>query len=159
MNGRGISVVWMSLGVALLLMILPLPEWARAFRPQWAVLVLIYWCLALPHRISVGTGFVLGLLLDVLTGTLLGQHALGLSLVAYLTVQLHARIRVFPLWQQAFAVLVLLVMEHMLSLWVMAATGQAPPALRYWAIPLVSALLWPWVFVTLRNVRRRFKVT
>ncbi len=159
MNGRGVGVVWLTLGVALLLMILPLPEWARAFRPQWAVLVLIYWCLALPHRISVGTGFVLGLLLDVLTGTLLGQHALGLSLVAYLTVQLHARIRVFPLWQQAFAVLVLLVLEHLLSLWVMTAIGQAPPALRYWAIPLVGALLWPWVFVTLRNVRRQFKVT
>ncbi len=159
MNGRGSSVVWLSLGAALLLMILPLPEWARAFRPQWAVLVLIYWCLALPHRVSVGTGFLLGLLLDVLTGTLLGQHALGLSLVAYLAVQLHARIRVFPLWQQAFAVLVLLVMEHMLSLWVMAATGQATPTLRYWAAPLVGALLWPWVFVTLRNVRRRFKVT
>ncbi len=159
MNGRSISVVWTSLGMALLLMILPLPEWARAFRPQWAVLVLIYWCLALPHRISVGTGFVLGLLLDVLTNTLLGQHALGLSLVAYLSVQLHTRIRIFPLWQQTFAILVLLVMEHMLSLWVTAATAAAPAALRYWTIPLVSALLWPWVFVILHNVHRQFKVT
>lgn len=158
MNGRGLGIIWATFGIALLLTILPLPEWARPLRPQWVSLVLIYWCLALPHRISVGTGFVLGLLLDVLTGTLLGQHALGLSLVAYLAVQLHARIRVFPLWQQALAVLVLLTMEQILSFWVMAITGQSPPGLQYWAIPLIGALLWPWNFVTLRNIRRHFKV-
>ncbi|HHI77043.1 MAG TPA: rod shape-determining protein MreD [Gammaproteobacteria bacterium] len=158
MNGRRLWVIWLTFAVALLLTILPLPEWARPFRPQWATLALIYWCLALPHRISVGTGFVLGLLLDVLTGTLLGQHALGLSLVAYIAVQLHARIRVFPLWQQAFAVLVLLTLEQILSLWAMAASGQATPGLRYWAIPVTGAALWPWTFMLLRNVRRRFKV-
>lgn len=158
MNGRGLGIIWLTFGIALLLTILPLPEWARPLRPQWVSLVLIYWCLALPHRISVGTGFTLGLLLDVLTGTLLGQHALGLSLVAYLAVQLHARIRVFPLWQQALAVLVLLTMEQILSFWVIAIIGQRPPELQYWAIPLIGALLWPWTFVTLRNIRRHFKV-
>lgn len=159
MNQKGGLIIALTFCVALLLVILPLPEWARSFRPQWATLVLIYWCLALPHRVSVGAGFFLGILLDVLTGTLLGQHALGLSLVAYITVQLHARIRVYPLWQQSLAVLVLLVIEHLLSLWAMGASGQIPPGLRYWIIPLVGAVLWPWIFVTLRNIRRHFKIT
>lgn len=158
MNPRGGWIIALTFCAALLLMILPMPEWARDFRPQWVTLVLIYWCLALPHRIGVWSGFTLGILLDVLTGTLLGQHALGLSLVAFLSVQLHARLRVFPLWQQALAVLVLLTIEHLLSFWAIGASGQTPPGLKYWAIPPVGALLWPWVFVTLRNIRRHFRI-
>jgi rod shape-determining protein MreD len=159
MNARGGWIIFLTFAVALLLTILPIPEWARAYRPQWVSLTLIYWCIALPHRIGVGTGFSLGIALDVLTGTLLGQHSLGLSLVAFLAVQLHARIRVFPFWQQALAVMVLLVIEHLFALWVMGATGQLPPGLIYWVVPPIGALLWPWVFLTLRDVRRRFKIT
>lgn len=159
MNGRGTWMILLTFCVALLMTILPLPEWARPFRPQWVTLTLIYWCIALPHRVGVGSGFTLGIVLDVLTGTLLGQHALGLSLVAFLSVQLHARVRVFPFWQQALAVLVLLVIEHLFALWVIGATGQRAPGLIYWLIPPIGALLWPWVFVTLRDVRRRFKIS
>lgn len=159
MNTRGTWVLLVTFLVALLMMILPMPEWARPYRPQWVTLTLVYWCIALPHRIGVGTGFVLGIILDVLTGTLLGQHALGLSIVAFLALQSHARIRVFPFWQQALAVMVLLIVEHLLALWVMGSTDQPPPRLNYWLVPVIGAILWPWVFVTLRDVRRRFKIT
>jgi len=155
---RGNLMILITFCVALLLTILPIPEWARAFRPQWVTLVLIYWSMALPHRIGVGIGFVTGILLDVLTGTLLGQHALGLSVVAFATVKLHQRVRVFPLWQQSLVVLVLLVVDHLLALWVMGAINQPPPGLVYWAVPPIGALLWPWVFVVLRDLRRRFHV-
>jgi len=159
MNSRGYWMIALTFVVALLLMILPLPEWARPYRPQWVSLTLIYWCIALPHRVGIGTGFTLGLVMDVVTGTLLGQHALGLSLVAFLALQLYARVRVFPFWQQMLAVLVLLVVEHLFALWVMGVIGQQTPPLIYWVIPVIGAFLWPWIFVTLRDVRRRFKVT
>lgn len=158
MNAKGTGVIAFTFCIALLMAIMPLPEWARPFRPQWVSLTLIYWCIALPHRVGVGTGFVVGIVMDVLTGTLMGQHALGLSLIAFLAVQTHARVRVFPLWQQSVAILLLLVLEHLLSLWVMGASGKTPPGLVYWVIPLIGALLWPWVFVTLRDIRRRFKI-
>jgi rod shape-determining protein MreD len=157
-QSRGGLAILASFCVALILTILPLPEWAQPFRPQWVTLVLIYWTLALPHRVGVGIGFLNGMALDVLTGTLLGQHALGLSIVAFATVTLHQRVRVFPLWQQSLVVLVLLVVEHLLALWVMGATGETPPGLSYWAIPPIGAMLWPWVFVILRDIRRRFHV-
>ena len=145
--------------LALVLTVMPFPAWAQDFRPQWVALVLIYWCLALPERVGVGTAWVLGIFQDVLSGTLLGQHALSLSLVAYLSVRLHQRIRIFPLWQQSLSVLVLLLMERLLSLWVIGATGQPTPSLWYWAPTLVGMLLWPWIFIVLRDVRRRFKVS
>ena len=158
-TGPGRLVILATFCVALLLMILPMPDWARAFRPQWVTLVLIYWVIALPHRVGVGSGFVAGIILDVLTGTLLGQHALGLSIVAFIAIQLHQRIRVFPFWQQSLGILVLLLIEHLLAFWLTGATRGITPGLTYWAVPLIGALLWPWVFVTLRKIRRHFKMS
>ena len=155
---QGGLVIVATVCVAMLLMILPMPEWARPFRPQWVTLVLLYWAIALPHRVGVGSGFAVGLVLDVLTGTLLGHHALGLSVVVFIAIQLHQRIRVFPFWQQSLGILVLLVVQHLLELWIIGATRGVAPGLSYWAIPLIGALLWPWMFVTLRKVRRHFKV-
>lgn len=158
-GSRGTSIILLTVCIALLLTILPIPEWARPYRPQWVTLVLLYWAIALPHRVGVGSGFVAGIAMDVLTGTLLGQHALGLSIVTFVAIQLHQRIRVFPLWQQSLGVLVLLVIEHLLALWITGTTRGIAPGLNYWAVPLIGALLWPWVFVTLRKVRRHFKVS
>jgi rod shape-determining protein MreD len=155
---RSTLVIGITIALAMLLVVLPIPEWARPYRPQWTTLTLLYWAIALPHRVGVGTGFSVGLLLDVLTGTLLGQHALGLSVVLFIAIQLHLRIRVFPLWQQSLGVLVLLLVEHLLDLWVIGATRGDAPGLDYWAVPVIGALLWPWIFVTLRQVRRHFKV-
>ncbi len=158
-GGPGRLIILTTVGIAMLLMILPMPDWARPFRPQWVTLVLVYWAIALPHRVGVGSGFLAGIVLDALTGTLLGQHALGLSVVMFMALQLHQRIRVFPFWQQSLGILVLLVVEHLLALWVIGATRGVAPSLSYWAVPLIGALLWPWIFVTLRKVRRHFKVT
>jgi len=157
--GQGRLVIIATLGVAMLLTILPMPEWARPFRPQWVALVLLYWAIALPHRVGVGSGFVAGVVLDVLTGTLLGQHALGLSVVTFIAIELHQRIRVFPFWQQSLGILILLVIDHLLALWVTGATRGVAPGLVYWTVPLIGALLWPWIFVTLRKIRRHFKVS
>lgn len=158
-GGGGRLVIIATLCIAMLLTILPMPDWARPFRPQWVTLVMLYWAIALPHRVGVGSGFIAGIILDVLTGTLLGQHALGLSVVTFVAIQLHQRIRVFPFWQQSLGILVLLVIEHLLALWVTGATRGNSPGLIYWSVPLIGALLWPWVFVTLRKVRRHFKVS
>jgi rod shape-determining protein MreD len=154
-GGVIVSVFLLALGLA----VMPLPVWAQDFRPQWVSLALIYWCMALPQRVSIGSAWSMGVLEDVLTGTLLGQHALGLTLVAYLTLKLHLRVRIFPLWQQSLVVLALLLVERLLGLWVIGATGQPTPTLWYWAPTLVGTLLWPWVYIVLRDVRRRFKVT
>ncbi len=156
---RGGSVILVTLLIALALVIFPLPGWAKDFRPQWATLTLIYWCIALPQRVGVFTGWTVGLALDVLTGTLLGQHALGLSLVAFLALKLHQRIRVFPIWQQAMIVFLLLLVERLFSLWVMGAVHLPPPPLWYWVPPFVGMLLWPWIFAILRAVRQHYHVS
>ncbi len=97
-------VIIASLILAFMLTAMPLPEWAVNWRPAWVAMFLIYWCMALPDRVGIGIGWLLGLLLDVQQGTVLGQNALGLAVIAYVTLRSHQRIRVFPLVQQAILV-------------------------------------------------------
>lgn len=151
-------IIYLTLLAGYLLAIMPLPEWSLSYRPQWVALILIYWCMALPERVGVGVGFTAGLLLDVLSGTLLGQHALGLSVVAFLALKLHLRIRVMPLRQQVFSIFILLLVERLLALWSTGAAGYPTPSLGYWITPIISMLLWPWIYLTLRRIRRRFRV-
>ena len=149
----------LSFVLAFLLTLMPLPDWARFYRPQLSTLVLIYWTLASPHRVGVGVGWVTGLVVDVITGTLLGQHALALALIAYITEKMHQRLRLFPLWQQALTVLVLLLIEKLLSLWVMGAISQQVPSLTFWIPPVVGMLLWAWLYILLRDLQHRFQVS
>jgi len=152
---RGAWALWLSLLAALFLSVLPMPGWIEEFRPPWVALTLIFWCLTLPERVGVLSAFAAGLVLDVTTGALLGHHALGLAVVAYVVVELHQRVRTFPLWQQTLFVWLLLLVERLLYLWVLGATGQPTPTLVYWMPTLLGALLWPWVFVVLRDLGRR----
>lgn len=148
-----------TFSVALILTIMPFPVWAEPFRPDWVGLVLIYWCLAIPERISVGTGWLLGFLQDVLYGSLLGSNAIGKTLVAFLAVRLHLQLRMFPRWQQAVSVFGLLITNQLLVLWIRGAIGQAPETFSYWTPSIVGALLWPWLFIILRDLRRRSDIS
>ncbi|MBK1724213.1 rod shape-determining protein MreD [Thiocystis violacea] len=145
----------LTLTLALYLTILPLSAWPLDQRPPWVVLALLFWCFAAPGRVGVLVGFFTGLLLDVLTGTLLGQNALALSVTAYLALILRPRIRIFPLWQQTFFIWLILLVERLLTLWVIGATGEPMPPLSYWTPSLIGMLLWPFMSLLLDPIERR----
>lgn len=155
-NGRWVIVV--SLLLALLLSIVPMPLWAQWGRPEWVALVLVYWVIALPERVGIAVAWGAGLLLDIIEGAPLGQHAFAFAVVAYLCLILYQRLRMFSPWQQAGVVFVLVGLSQMLCHWVQTLTGTASPNLFFLLPALVSALLWPWVVALLRFCRRQFHV-
>lgn len=158
-SARGGWVIVASLLFAFWLSVLPLPEWARWARPEWVALVLIYWVIALPQRIGVGVAWLTGLGLDLVEGAPLGENALALAVIAYLALILYQRMRMYAAWQQAGVVFVLVGINQLLCHWVQTMTAKAMPTLMFLFPALVSALLWPSVFLLLRFLRRRFKVT
>jgi rod shape-determining protein MreD len=157
LNGGG--VIFFSFIVALMLTAMPLPEWAINWRPAWVAMVLIYWCMALPHRVGIGVGWLLGIFLDVLQGTLLGQNAIGLAILAFLTLKSHQRVRMYPLVQQALVICLFVVVYQLLSLWVRGIMGIPPRSWTYWMPAFTSMVLWPWLFIILRDLRRRYHVS
>lgn len=142
-----------SLLCALALAIIPLPTVVQPFRPDWVVLVLIYWSLMAPGRVGLLSAFFLGVLLDTLSGALLGQHALALLAVAYITQRFHLRIRVFPIWQMSLTVLALLAVYQFLLFWVDGVAGRTVLGVERGAPVLMGALLWPFILGFLENIR------
>lgn len=151
-------IIWSSLLTAFMLTLLPLPLWASPYQPNWVLLVLIYWAMALPHRVDVGVAWIAGLFLDVFKENLLGQNSFSLALAIYIILNLHQRLRLFPRWQQALVVLLLTVVNQIISLWVRAIVSAAPMRGDYWAPVLTTPMFWPWIFFVLRDLRRRFSV-
>ncbi|HEY9135051.1 MAG TPA: rod shape-determining protein MreD [Pseudomonadales bacterium] len=156
---RGTGVILFTFVLMYVLMILPLPEWAQWAWPEWVTMSLIYWTIVLPSRVGILTGWILGLGLDILLGTVLGEHALALALVAYLSLVLHRRVRVYPLWQQSFIVFLLIGMQLLVVRIVQAAVGTVPSSLLYWLPCLVSAFAWPFFSFILNALRYRFAIS
>ncbi|MDY6942878.1 MAG: rod shape-determining protein MreD [Pseudomonadota bacterium] len=143
--------------VAIGLTIVPLPQWVDIARPEWVALTMIYWCMAMPWRVSIGTAWCLGLLLDVLQGATLGQHALALVLVAYLIQRFYLQLRSFPVWQQSLVVMLLLLVYKFPLFWISGMSSRVEPVLGWQAV-IASGLLWPWVFALLRGIRRHYEL-
>jgi rod shape-determining protein MreD len=148
-------VIYLSLLVALVLMILPLPDWAQIYRPNWMALVLIYWSMALPKRVGLLFAFFSGIILDTSLGTLLGQHTLALVIIIAINMNFYQRIRVLALAQQAIYVFVLLLINQVVIVWVEGVLGRSTPLLAFFSAPFIGMLIWPWVFVILRDIRRK----
>lgn len=157
-QGFGYMVILLTFLAAAVLSVVPLPSWLQWARPEWIALTLIYWCMALPHRVGIGSGLLAGVGLDVLEGAVLGQHALALVVVALLAILLYQRLRVYSLWQQAGVVFILVGINQLICQWVQNVEGvSAVPPL--FLLPAVSsALLWPLVLLVLRGLRRYFQV-
>ena len=157
MKLSGYFVVLVSFFVAMVLAVFPMPYLLNYVRPEWLVMTLIFWVLALPAHIGVFMGFAMGLLLDVLEGHLLGQSALALSLVAYLTLSLYGRLRLFNPLQQSMIVFVLVGLYQLVHYWAESMfMGQGK---FVWLWPAVgSAALWPLWYGVLNWTRHTFRI-
>ena len=122
-------------------------------------MVLIYWAMALPYRVGIGSAWAAGLVLDVLEGSTLGVNALALVVVAYVALSLHLRMRMFSTLQQSGLVLALVGLNLMLCNWLQILTGQSVSAnLMFLMAAVTSAVIWPSLFQLLRQIRRSFDV-
>jgi rod shape-determining protein MreD len=151
-------VVAASLLLAMILRILPLPRELFLLNPDWVLLFLLYWNMAIPDRVGVGTAWFAGLITDALTGRMLGQHALAYAVVAYVCIRLHRRLRLYPLYQQALSILLFQFMSQLLVFWTQNIKAVNAIGAGYWTPSLVGALAWPAVFMALRRIRRHFDI-
>ena len=151
-------VVWITLLVAGIFSIMPLPEWLSLIRPAWVPIVMIYWVLALPDRFGLLFAFITGLFLDVFQGNIFGLSSIGMVVLAFVVLSLHRRLRLFPVWQQAFMVFLMVACYQMLLVWMRSALGDSIPSIWYLLPAISSALIWPWLMSGLRFLRRYFRV-
>ncbi|CAH0534463.1 Rod shape-determining protein MreD [Vibrio stylophorae] len=156
LQGRGI--IWCSLILAMVLQAAPWPAAIEPFRPSWILLVLFYWVLALPHRVNVGSALFIGLLWDLLLGSTLGVRGMMVSVLTYILALNFQVIRNMSLWQQAAIIAFMTMIGKLMEFWLQYVVRDiqfAPDML--WG-SLFDFLLWPWIFLLLRRVRRHFRI-
>jgi len=144
--------------IALVLTIYPLTGAWIWYRPHLLLLVVIYWALNHGHQVGVLYAYTIGLWLDISTESLLGQNAFTFALVAYLTLKVHQRLRLFPLWQQAFVIMLFVGVYQLLMLWIEAITQGVTYTLVYWMPLLTTSLAWPLVKTFLNTYTKRLRV-
>jgi rod shape-determining protein MreD len=148
---------WIAIALALLLMLVPLPEAIQPLKPYWPALVLVYWSLEATDRVSVGLAFGVGLAADLLNSALLGDQALRLAVLVFIVLRFRSRLRFFPVWQQSLAIFLLLLNNHVLQALIRVFAGDAPMPALSWLAPAAGAIVWPFVFLLLDDVNMRLR--
>jgi rod shape-determining protein MreD len=155
---QGGWVIFVTVLVAFFLQALPLPDMLAVARPEWVLLVMIYWTLALPHRPMLFSVWVVGLFQDVLQSSVLGLHALVFLIVIAVALRFYQRIRVASLLNQALMVFAALIFCQFLFLWAYSLNGYAVGSWLYWLPSVISALFWAPVCLFLRFLHKYFAV-
>ena len=146
-------VLPVSILLALLLGLVPLPASMQPLRPYWLALVLAYWVLEEPEKIGLGAAFVLGLVADLAFGGLIGEQAMRLVLLAFILDRFRPRMRFFPLSQQALAIGGLLLNDRVVSLVIHVVLGAVQLPWTYWVAPMLGMLLWGPLYLVLDALR------
>lgn len=124
--------------------------------PPMTLLMLAFWAIHTPRFINIGTAFVMGLLLDVIYSTVLGHHAFAYVIVLYVLVRWHRRIRVYPLWQQTLAIIVLVLIERLIYYWIETALYFAPMNFHFLICVPMVILIWPIVYWINTRIQQAF---
>jgi rod shape-determining protein MreD len=158
MKHRGLHevfVILLSLFIAFGLTILPLPKMAYVFMPDWVFLIVLYWIIFLPQAVGLTTAWLTGLLVDVLTNSLLGEHAMAGVLAAYLGLKFYRRIRTLQMWQQMVSIMLLLCVYRAVLFWIQGMIQQ-PLNPATWFAVITGTLLWPIIVMLLHEPQRRW---
>ncbi len=156
-NSSGSWFIVLTLLVAMIITLLPLPDGWQAWRPSWVMLVLSFWVISIPERIGLLWAFICGLLLDVLLNTSLGVHSFSLAISIFIIQILYKRIRLFPHWKQALSIAAISCIYIVINFWLVRMTGKSQQYIP-WSAIIVNGILWPWVYIILGSLSGYFKV-
>lgn len=159
MPGQQINLYFimaMTFFIALMLSVYPLPMDMRWWRPEFVLVVAIYWIFFMPLTVSFTLLCMLGLFQDLLEGVPFGQHSLGLVIVAYICILSYQRVRNFSIWRQSGWIFVLVGIAQLTDNWVQGMAGRPLSGIQFLYPALTSALVWPVLNWWLNGMTHRY---
>lgn len=137
--------IYISILLALLLQLLPWSGWGLILRPDFILLTLIYWILRAPHHCGIGTAWLAGLMVDLVSGSLFGQNALAYTCVAFFAANYQRRLVLFNVGEQASYVLALLLFAQIILFVIKLFGGGETPGWIYFLSSFTGILCWQFV--------------
>ena len=147
-----------SLVVALVLMVVQLPDWLYNFWPDWVALVLIYWALAVPSRIGPFMGFVIGTILEVMLVRKFGVLGLGFAVLAFIANSANQQLRMMTLWQQTLLIALFMLAFKIITGWLYGIVSDFTISREYWFSLLGNMFVWPFLFILMEEIRRALRI-
>ncbi len=136
--------LYLSLVAAIILQLIPLPDFVADARPLWLPMTVLFWSINMPAHFNIGSAWVIGLLLDLITGSLMGQHALAMITMSYIGIRLYKQYRLYSILQRLLLVFAALLAWQLIDSRLWGLSGHAPTGWAFW-LPLISSLvLWTW---------------
>lgn len=157
MSLRDIVFLLISLCLAFILQYLPLADFMSWFVPQWVLMVFIFWQMQRPQLITFWWVWPIGLLLDVQNANFLGTSVIGLAGVLYVLQMMYQRLKVFNVAQQTLVIFLLICSFQLVSYWSVIIIDDMNKPLSLWLPALVSALVWPWLYLLLFSMSQRLR--
>jgi len=161
-RGSRVNLFWavsVSTFVALVLMLIQLPQNVFYFWPDWIVLVVVFWALVQPDRIGPVIGFIIGTLLEVLFVRNFGVMGLGLATLAFLVNSTHQQLRALSPWQQMFLIGLFVGIFKLITGWFYGLVSDFTITTEYWYSLLGDMIVWPFVSILIHELRRIFRVS
>lgn len=149
--------VWSMMLLTTMMTIMPLPNFFYGIRIEWISLAVIFFSMMNVSLMGVIAAWTIGLLLDLLQGGLLGENALILSVISYLSYRFRFQVRVYPDWQLMIVTLFFLSFGNLISLWIRGFSGRIIFITEEWLSILIAALIWP-IFMRLLQMLQNYFV-
>ena len=157
MNKRlnNLVFVWSIMLLTTMMTIMPLPDLFYGIRIEWVTLAIIFFSMMNVSLMGVIAAWTIGLLLDLLQGGLLGENALILSIISYLSYRFRFQVRVYPDWQLMIVTLFFLSFGNLISLWIRGFSGRMLFVTEEWLSIFIAALIWP-IFMRLTEILQNY---
>ena len=143
------------LGLILTLMFLPVGYMA----PEWLLLINIYWAIALPTNKKLPLAFISGYFVDILYGQVLGITSLTYVIFIYIILRLYNSLRYMTVTQQMIVISFFVLVKQHFFVWSNSVMGMDSEYFDLIISAVISGILWPPTYFTLRYFRRKFQIS
>lgn len=157
MSLRESIFLFVSICMAFILQYLPLSDFMSWFVPQWVLMVFIFWQMQRPTLINFWWIWPIGLLLDAQNANFLGTSVVGLAGILYFLQLIYQRLKVFNVAQQTLVIFLLICSFQLVTYWSVIVVDDMSKPLSLWLPALVSALVWPWLFLLLSSMSQKLR--
>ena len=140
---RNLFFIWSMILLSIILMVMPVPDVLDQYRLPWLSMTVIFFSIFNISLIGIISVWFSGLILDIMTGGLMGENALILAVLSYLSYRFRFQIRVYPMWQIMIVVLILLSLGVLITLWIDGISGNMLFNIYDWINIGIAVLIWP----------------
>ncbi len=149
-----IIIASILVGLFISLITLPLGYYA----PEWMLLIVTYWALAVPSNNKLFLAFLTGIIVDIVFGQVLGISSLFYVMLIYFILRLYNSLRYMTVAQQAVVLLILFLIKQHLFIWAYYIMDKSFDYQALLIGVISTSIFWPLAFYSLRFIRRKFQV-